>query len=90
VVSMGKRAGVWLGSFFVLGGLLASCGTKKEGQAIGPPIDTVGQVKEWPQGLEPAAGFRSVDVPREAAKEIVEASPDSAGNREFFHTLTRQ
>jgi hypothetical protein len=83
---MGRRVGV----FLVLGGLLMSCGTKTEGQTIGPPIDTVGQVKEWPQGLEPAAGFRSVDMPPEARQNLVEASPDSAGNREFFHTLRRQ
>ncbi len=88
---MGKRAGVWLGVILVLGGLPLSCGTKVEGQTIGPPTETVGQVKEWPQGLEPTGeGFRSVDVPPKAAKEIVEASPDSAGSRAFFHTLTRR
>ena len=84
---MGKRVGVIL----VLGGLLMSCGTKKEGQTIGPPTETVGQVKQWPQGLEPTGeGFRSVDMPPEARRNLVEASPDSAGSREFFHTLRRQ
>ena len=88
---MGKRAEVWLGVILVLGGLLMSCGTKKEGQAIGSPTETVGQVTQWPQGLEPTGeGFRSVDMPPEARQNLVEASPDSAGSREFFHTLTRQ
>jgi hypothetical protein len=82
---MGKRVGVLV----VLVGVLMSCGTNTEGQTIGSPIDTVGQVKEWPQGLEPAAGFRSVDMPPEARRNLVEASPDSAGNREFFNTLRR-
>src|SRR3989304_1475082 len=50
VVSMGKRAEVWLGAILVLGGLLMSCGTKKEGQTIGPPTETVRQGKQWPQG----------------------------------------
>ena len=88
---MGKRVEVWLGVILVLGGLLMSCGTKKEGQAIGSPTETVGQVKQWPQGLEPTGeGFRSVDVPPEARRNLVEASPDSAGSREFFHSLQRQ
>jgi hypothetical protein len=87
---MGKRAGVWLGSLFVLGGLLTNCGTEREGQAIGPPSRTVEQVREWPQGFEAArGGLRSVDVPPEAKKNLVEASADSAGSREFFHTLRR-
>jgi hypothetical protein len=83
---MGKR----IGMLIALVGLMMSCGTNTEGQAIGPPTQTVGQMKQWPQGVEPTSGFRSVDIPPGAAKEIVEASPDSAGNREFVHTLTRQ
>ncbi len=88
---MGKRAGVWLGVILVLGGLLMSCGTKKEGQTIGPPTDTVKQVREWPQGFEPAGGgLRSVDMPPEAKQNLAQASPDSDGSRNFFHTLRRQ
>jgi hypothetical protein len=83
---MGKR----IGMLMVLVGLMMSCGTKTEGQAIGPPTNTVGQMRQWPQGIEPAAGFRSVDVPPGVSKELVEASPESAGSREFFHTLSRQ
>jgi len=91
VVSMRKDAGVWPGLLLALGALLASCGTDKERQTIGPPTETVRQVKQWPQGLEPAGeGFRSVDMPPEARQNLVEASPDSAGSREFFHTLRRQ
>jgi len=88
---MGKRAEVWLGVILVFGGLLMSCGTKVEGQTIGPPTETVRQVKQWPQGLEPTGeGFRSVDMPPEAKQNLVQASPDSAGSREFFQTLRRQ
>lgn len=88
---MGKRAGVWLGVILVLGGLLMSCGTKNEGQTIGPPNQTVKQVTQWPQGLEPTGeGWRSVDVPPEAKQNLVQASPDSAGSRAFFHSLRRQ
>lgn len=84
---MGKRVGMLI----VLVGLMMSCGMNTEGQAIGPPTQTVGQMKQWPQGLEPAGeGFRSVDVPPDVRKDLVEASPDSAGSREFFHTLSRQ
>ncbi|HZX61421.1 MAG TPA: hypothetical protein VFF51_06730 [Candidatus Methylomirabilis sp.] len=89
-MSMGNRTGVWRGVILVLGGLLMSCGTKQEGQTIGPPTDTVEQVRQWPQGLEPAGDFRSVDMPPEASKNLVEASADSAGSRDFFHTLRRQ
>jgi len=88
---MRKDAGVWPGLFLALGALLASCGTDKERQTIGPPNQTVRQVTQWPEGLEPTgSGFRSVDMPPEAQKNLVQASPDSAGNREFFHTLRRQ
>ena len=88
---MRKDAGVWLGLLLALGALLASCGTDKERQTIGPPNQTVRQVTQWPEGLEPTgSGFRSVDMPPEAQKNLVQASPDSAGNREFFHTLRRQ
>jgi hypothetical protein len=44
----------------VLGGLLMSCGTRQEGQTIGAPTDTVEQVRQWPQGLEPAGDFRGI------------------------------
>ncbi|MGH7474395.1 MAG: hypothetical protein ACREJ8_06105 [Candidatus Methylomirabilales bacterium] len=91
MVAVRQLGRIWLGLTLVLGGLLASCGTKEEGQTVGPPTETVRQVKQWPQGLEPTGeGFRSVDMPPEARQNLVEASPDSAGSREFFHTLRRQ
>jgi len=89
VVPVRELGGIWLGLIFALSGLLASCGTEQGARTIGPPTETVRQVKQWPQGLEPTEGFRSVDIPPEAAKEIVEASPESAGSKAFFHTLRR-
>jgi len=91
VVPVRELGGIWLGLALVLGGLLASCGTEQGAHTVGPPTETVRQVKQWPQGLEPSGGSsRSVDMPPEAKKNLVEASPDSTGSRAFFHTLRRQ
>jgi hypothetical protein len=90
MVPVRELGGIWLGLIFALSGLLASCGTEQGARTIGPPTETVRQVKQWPQGLEPAGdSFRSVDVPPQAKQNLVEASPDSAGSKAFFHTLRR-
>jgi hypothetical protein len=91
VVSMGKFGGSWLGLILVFGGLLAGCGGETGEGRIGAPTQTVRQLKEWPQGLEPTGGgFRTVDMPAQAKKNLVEASPEAEGSRTYFETLRQQ
>lgn len=85
---MGKLGERWLGLTLALVGLLAGCGGETTEGHIGPPTETVGQLKEWPPGLDPTGGgFRLVDMPAQAKKSLVEASPDAEGSRAYFETL---
>ncbi len=78
----------WLRLALILGGLLASCGTENAVHTIGAPTKTVGQLKEWPEGLVPTGGgFRPVDMPSRARRNLVEASPDAPGSQDYFQTL---
>lgn len=87
---MKKLVGTWLGLVLILGGLLAGCGGETKEGHIGAPTKTVGQIQEWPQGVDPGGGgFRHVDMPAEAKRNVIEASPGSAGSQDYFHTLGR-
>jgi hypothetical protein len=88
---MGKRGESWLGLTLVLVGLLAGCGGETTEGHIGAPTQTVGQLKEWPPGLDPTGGgFRLVDMPAQAKKNLVEASPEAEGSRAYFETLAHR
>lgn len=79
-----------LGFILILGTLLASCGTENAPHTVGPPTKTVGQLTEWPEGFQPTGGgARFVEMPDKARRNAVLASPDAAGNRDYFHTLGR-
>lgn len=79
-----------VGFILILGGLLASCGTENTAHTVGPPTDTVGQLKEWPEGFQPTGGgARLVEMPDKAKRNAVLASPDAAGSQDYFHTLRR-
>lgn len=79
-----------VGFILILGGLLASCGTEGATHTVGPPTKTVGQFTEWPEGFEPTEGAdRRVEMPEEAKRNAVLASPDAAGSQDYFHTLRR-
>ncbi|MFQ5656112.1 MAG: hypothetical protein ACE5G5_01055 [Candidatus Methylomirabilales bacterium] len=87
---MKKLVRIWLGLTLVFGGLLVGCGAEAKEGHIGAPTKTVGQLQQWPQGFEPGGGdFRPVDMPAEAKRNVVEASPESAGNQDYFYTLQR-
>lgn len=87
-MQMGKSGGAWIGLGLVLGGLLAGCGTEATEGHVGAPTQTVGQVREWPPGLEPTGGgFRPVDMPARAKKNLVEASAEAEGSRAYFETV---
>lgn len=88
---MTKRVGTWLALTLILG-LVAGCGEGAKGKhTIGAPTKTVEQMKEWPEGLGPAGGgFRPVDMPAKARKNVVEASPEAVGSQNYFETLGRQ
>lgn len=86
--SMGKLAGAWLGLTLVLVFLLAGCGEEPRKGHIGPPTKTVGQLQEWPEGLEPTGGgFRFVEMPAQAKKHLIEVSPEAEGSEAYFQTL---
>lgn len=88
---IGKRGAIWRGVALLLGGLLVSCGTEQEARTVGPPTTTVEQMKEWPEGFEPAGGgFRPVGMPAEAGERVEEASREAPGTQDYFQTLQRR
>ncbi|MFQ5801353.1 MAG: hypothetical protein ACE5JQ_00475 [Candidatus Methylomirabilales bacterium] len=88
---MRKVLGTLVGLVLLLGGLLVGCGREtKEAHTVGAPTKTVGQLKEWPQGFEPGGGgFREVDMPPAARKNVVEASREAEGSQSYFGALRR-